>query len=156
MASTKAGSFGPAPAAPNRQDRGMVPSRRCLCLGYLALLAAVQTSRAAEPIISFNRDIRPILSDSCFQCHGPDSARRKANLRLDTEEGAFAPRKGSPALVPGSLDKSELYQRITAADENERMPPATSGHRLTPEQIALIRRWIEQGAKWEKHWAFLS
>src|SRR5689334_9873429 len=99
----------------------MISSRRCVLLWFPALLAVVLPSRAAEPPVSFNRDIRPILSDTCFQCHGPDQAKRKANLRLDTEEGAFAPRKGSPALVPGSLDKSELYQRVTAADENERM-----------------------------------
>jgi hypothetical protein len=124
-------------------------------LSCLALLLVLQPGRAAEPPVSFNRDVRPILADNCFACHGPDQARRKANLRLDTEEGTFAERKGSRAVVPGSLDKSELYRRITAEDENERMPPPTSGKRLNPGQIDLLRRWIEQGAKWEKHWAFL-
>src|SRR5262249_32888016 len=97
----------------------MLPSRHPAVLSCLALLAPVQLGRAAEPPVSFTRDVRPILADHCFACHGPDQARRKANLRLDTAEGAFAERKGSRAIVPGSLDRSELYRRITAEDENE-------------------------------------
>src|SRR5215510_9760396 len=105
----------------------------------------------ASPPVEFNRDIRPILSDACFHCHGPDKAKRKADLRLDTEEGAFADRGGYHALVPGKPDASELLRRITAKDEAERMPPARSGRQLTPAQIDLVRRWIEQGARWQKH-----
>src|SRR5262249_11824345 len=110
---------------------------------------------AEPPPVEFNRDIRPILSDTCFLCHGPDQARRKAGLRFDTEEGAFADLGGRHALVPGDPAKSELYRRITAADESERMPPVKSGRKLNARQIDLLRRWIEQGAKWQKHWAFL-
>jgi hypothetical protein len=114
--------------------------------------------KARRPLpktIEFNRDIRPILADQCFTCHGPDKAKRKADLRLDTREGAFADLGGYRALVPGNLDKSELYRRITAADKEDRMPPVRSGRRLTRRQIALFKRWIEQGARWQKHWAFL-
>jgi hypothetical protein len=116
-------------------------------------------ARSEEPLpdrVEFNRDIRPILSDSCFFCHGPDSARRKAKLRLDTEDGAFADLGGNRAIVPNDLTKSELYRRITAADEKDRMPPAKSGRHVTAHQVALIRRWIEQGAKWQKHWSFIT
>jgi hypothetical protein len=95
------------------------------------------------------------LSDNCFQCHGPDKAKRKAKLRLDTEEGAFADRDGYQAIVPGNPGKSEVIRRITSEDDSERMPPAASARKLTGRQIELIRRWIEQGAKWQKHWAFL-
>ncbi|MGE5193659.1 MAG: DUF1549 domain-containing protein, partial [Deltaproteobacteria bacterium] len=105
--------------------------------------------------VEFNRDIRPILSDNCYQCHGPDKAQRKADLRLDTEEGATADLGGRRAVVPGNLEHSELYQRLIADDEKDRMPPAKSGKKLTKTQIDLFRRWIEQGAKWQKHWAFL-
>ncbi|MBI1915380.1 MAG: DUF1553 domain-containing protein [Planctomycetes bacterium] len=122
------------------------------------LVAAPTLSRAdapTRPQVEFNRDIRPILSDTCFACHGPDKAKRKADLRLDTEDGAFADRGGYRPLVPGKPEQSELYQRITAALPSERMPPARSGRKLTTKQIELIRHWIEQGAKWQKHWAFL-
>lgn len=105
--------------------------------------------------VEFNRDIRPILSDTCFQCHGPDKAKRKANLRLDTEAGAFADLGGYHALVAGNLEHSELFHRISAADEAKRMPPAKFARKLTLGQIDLLRRWIEQGAKWQRHWAFI-
>jgi mono/diheme cytochrome c family protein len=125
----------------------------------LALLAQRSLVRAAEPlpaVIEFNRDIRPILSDNCFQCHGPDRARRKADLRLDTEAGAFADLGRTRALVPGDLGKSELLRRVAATNARERMPPAKSGRRLTERQIQLLRRWIEQGAKWQAHWSLLA
>jgi hypothetical protein len=109
----------------------------------------------ASPPVEFNRDIRPILSDQCYQCHGPDSARRKANLRLDQEASAKADRDGSRAIVPGDLDSSELYRRITAEDPEERMPPAKSGKSLTAAQIDRLRRWIAEGARWQPHWAFI-
>ena len=99
--------------------------------------------------VRFNRDIRPILADTCYHCHGPDKARRKADLRLDTEEGAKA------AIAPGKPHASELVRRVTSTDPDERMPPAKSGRQLTPRQVDLLRRWVAQGAKWEKHWAFL-
>src|SRR5262249_35188498 len=105
--------------------------------------------------VEFNRDIRPILSDHCFTCHGPDKARRKANLRLDTEAGATADLGGYHPVVPHRPDQSELFLRVTARDGKERMPPAAAGPRLSPAQTDLLRRWIEQGAKWQKHWALI-
>jgi hypothetical protein len=107
-----------------------------------------------EPV-EFNSQVRPILSDACFPCHGPDAAKRKANLRLDTENGAFAERDGRRAIVARDLGNSELYARITAADPAERMPPVSTGRVLTPEQVDVIRRWIEQGAPWQKHWSLI-
>jgi len=112
--------------------------------------------RAAETgKVNFDRDIRPIFSDTCYACHGPDDAKRKAALRLDQRESAFAPRDGGPAIVPGSPSKSAIFQRITSRDANERMPPADSGRQLTHEQIALIERWIKQGATWQEHWSLV-
>ncbi len=133
---------------------------RCFFAGLLLLsLLTGRLLGAAEPlpaVVEFNRDIRPILSDNCFQCHGPDRARRKADLRLDTEAGAFADRDGSRALVPGDPDKSELLRRVATDNPRERMPPAKSGRRLTERQIHLLRRWIEQGAKWQAHWSLIA
>jgi hypothetical protein len=106
--------------------------------------------------IAFNRDIRPILADNCYQCHGPDGAKRKAGLRLDQESSAKADRDGSRAIVPGDLEASELYQRITAENDSERMPPAKSGKTLSADQIDRIRRWIAQGATWQPHWSFIA
>ena len=108
--------------------------------------------------VTFNRDIRPILSDNCFACHGPDSVQRKAALRLDREEGVFAQlQSGGKAIVPGSIENSILYQRLVTDNETLRMPPSYLGHdRLSDDQVGLIGRWIEQGAKWEKHWAFIA
>jgi hypothetical protein len=126
---------------------------------FFALLTPGPLLAAAEPlpaVIKFNRDIRPILSDNCFTCHGPDRARRKADLRLDNEAGAFSDLGGHHALVPNDPDRSELLRRVATADEHERMPPAKTGRRLTERQIQLLRRWIEQGAKWQKHWSFLA
>jgi mono/diheme cytochrome c family protein len=109
---------------------------------------------AREPV-EYNRDIRAIFSDHCYQCHGPDAGKRKAGLRLDQESSATRAREGVRAVVPGDLDSSELYQRITAKDASERMPPAKSGKPLTTGQIDLIRRWISEGAKWQPPWAFV-
>ncbi|MDX1953562.1 MAG: DUF1549 domain-containing protein, partial [Verrucomicrobiota bacterium] len=106
-------------------------------------------------MIQFNRDIRPILSDACYQCHGPDKATRKAKLRLDTEEGAYADRNGSRAIVPGRPEESEVLKRLTTHDPDEVMPPADSPKKLKPEQILLIKEWIKQGAKYEGHWAYI-
>src|SRR5882757_9375274 len=88
--------------------------------------------------LDFNRDIRPILSNNCFACHGPDSAAREADLRLDREEDAKAIRQGHAAIVPGKVEESELVARITNSDEYERMPPANTGKKLKPEEIALM------------------
>jgi hypothetical protein len=131
---------------------------RLPALALLSVALGVAAPAAAQPlppVVEFNRDIRPILSDNCFLCHGPDKARRKAGLRLDTEEGAFADLGDHRALVPGDPGKSELFRRISTGDEQERMPPTKAGRPLTERQIALLRRWIEQGAKWQKHWSLL-
>jgi hypothetical protein len=135
---------------------GHPPLKLVLLLAFLALAT---TAGAAEPLpneIEFNRDIRPILSDHCFPCHGPDRARRKADLRLDTQAGALADLGGERAVVPGEPDKSELLHRITADDNSKRMPPAKFGRRLTDQQIQLLQRWIERGAHWQSHWSLLT
>jgi Protein of unknown function (DUF1553)/Protein of unknown function (DUF1549)/Concanavalin A-like lectin/glucanases superfamily/Planctomycete cytochrome C len=111
-------------------------------------------AESAEPV-EYNRDIRPILSDRCYQCHGPDAARRKADLRLDEEAPAKAERDGVRAIVPGDLEASELYRRITAKDATERMPPAKSGKSLSSAEIEKLKRWISGGAKWQRHWSFI-
>jgi len=105
--------------------------------------------------IDFNRDIRPILSDNCFKCHGPDEEHREADLRLDTEEGAFADLgEGYFAIVRGDPDSSELVWRVEAEDEEDRMPPVDSELSLSSEEKAVLRQWISEGAKWSGHWAF--
>jgi uncharacterized protein DUF1553/uncharacterized protein DUF1549/concanavalin A-like lectin/glucanase superfamily protein/cytochrome c len=110
----------------------------------------------SEPV-QFNRDIRPILSERCFACHGPDMANRKTNMHFDTDEGAFTPlASGGFAIVRGNPSKSVMYQRISSDNEAFRMPPAYFGlPKLPGREIELIRRWIEQGAKWQKHWSFI-
>jgi Protein of unknown function (DUF1553)/Protein of unknown function (DUF1549)/Planctomycete cytochrome C/Concanavalin A-like lectin/glucanases superfamily len=109
---------------------------------------------ASEQPVDFSRDIRPILSDACFTCHGPEEKSRQGNLRLDTKENAFAERKGYSIIVPGSSAASRLYQKISSKDDAFRMPPAWSGKSLTLKQIELFRQWIDHGAKWQSHWAF--
>lgn len=121
-------------------------------LPAFAALMFFTTSALGE--VDFSRDILPILSDKCFHCHGPDAKTRKANLRFDSKEGAFRLRKGKSVLVPGDSAASELIRRITAADDEERMPPPDSNRSLTTKQIHLLKKWIEEGAKWGRHWAF--
>jgi len=121
---------------------------------FLLLILAL-TSLAPAQEVSFNRDIRPILSNKCFFCHGPDEKTREAGLRLDTREGALADLDGFSAVVPGNPDDSELLFRVAHDDADELMPPpeAKKG-RLTKSEIALLRRWIEQGAPYQGHWSF--
>ena len=112
---------------------------------------------AADQPIEFNRDIRPILSDNCFACHGPDEKTRQAGLRLDVAEHAKAKlASGGIALVPGKLGESELARRIGTTDPSEQMPPMDSGKTLTARQIELLKRWIEQGAEYQPHWSFVA
>ncbi|MHC4995544.1 MAG: DUF1549 domain-containing protein, partial [Planctomycetota bacterium] len=118
-------------------------------------LGMVGASGAGAGEVDFNRDIRPILSEHCFACHGPDAKTREADLRLDTREGAFADLGGYHALVPGDAEDSELYQLIIA-NEDDRMPPVDTGDELKPEQVALIKQWIEEGADWGDHWSFVA
>ncbi len=109
--------------------------------------------------VDYNFHIRPILSDRCFKCHGPDVNKREANLRLDTPEGAYAALKDNPkahAIVAGNLEQSEVYQRIIAKDTSVLMPPPSSNLKLTQHEIELIGKWIKQGAKYKPHWAFIA
>jgi mono/diheme cytochrome c family protein len=122
--------------------------------------SATPAGSSAPPLaggrhLDFNREIRPILSDNCFACHGPDEQSRQAKLRLDTKEGIFADRGGYKVIVAGKSADSRLYQRISSKDTGFRMPPAYSNRTLTPQQVELVREWIDQGAKWELHWSFV-
>jgi hypothetical protein len=108
----------------------------------------------AKPI-DFDRQIRPILSDTCFACHGPDEKQRVANLRLDETEGLFVDRRGHKIIVPGNSAASKLYQKISSKDPKLQMPPVYANRSLTEAQVELIKAWIDQGAKWERHWAWI-
>ncbi|WP_202796962.1 DUF1553 domain-containing protein [Pedosphaera parvula] len=111
---------------------------------------------AASPSgqVNFSRDVLPILSDNCYQCHGPDEGARKAKLRFDTKDGAFRVKDGKAVIAPGKSSKSELIRRITTTDVDDLMPPPKSNRKLTAQQIDLLRRWIDQGAVWSRHWSF--
>jgi len=104
--------------------------------------------------VDFARDIRPLLSDNCFACHGPDAKQRKADLRLDTREGALVYIDGTSAVVPGKPSESELVRRVTTDDEDDLMPPPDSGKKLDATQKALLQRWIAEGAEYELHWSY--
>src|SRR5690348_12417518 len=108
------------------------------------LLLALVPAAPPQPRVDFNRDVRPILSDACFACHGPDAKQRKARLRLDVSEGAFTPRKRSVPIAPGAPGKSEVWARIASTDPGKLMPPPESNKKLTAAQKETIRRWIEQ------------
>ena len=112
---------------------------------------------AGQGPVAFNQDIRPILADACFHCHGPDPGTRKAGLRLDTEAGFFTAKEGeSPTVLKGKPEASPLYQRLITKDEDDVMPPLESHKELKPEQIAKIRTWIEEGAPWQPHWSLIK
>lgn len=123
----------------------------CLCLA-----SAMGAPRVAEQV-DYNDHVRPILSDRCYSCHGPDEGQRQAGLRLDTESGAITQlASGHRAVAAGEPDASELVARISSDDPGKRMPPAYMGHAALPtHEISVLRRWIEQGAEWERHWAFV-
>src|SRR5438128_6324213 len=125
-----------------------------LALGSTAWAASPQPVQAGSNV-SFNNQIQPILSEYCYPCHGPDSATRKPKkrpLRLDREQFAFEPREnGSPVIIKGNAKDSEVMRRLRATDDDV-MPPASEHKKIRPEEIALIEKWIAQGAKYEKHW----
>ncbi|MCB1233923.1 MAG: PSD1 domain-containing protein [Verrucomicrobiae bacterium] len=124
-------------------------------LAFALVSSAAPRSSAAPPKeISFRRDVRPILSDKCFACHGPDAKKREAKLRLDTQEDAFADRGGYAAIVPGDLEKSELIYRLDPADADDKMPPAKFHKPLTFDEAAILKQWVKDGAQWESHWAY--
>src|SRR5690606_27709095 len=136
---------------------GLVPALMQSCDTGTARL--VNNTRMPDSI-SYNFDIRPILSDKCFACHGPDANKREAGLRLDIGEEAYKALKDNPkahALVPGNPKLSELFTRISTTDSTIMMPPPESNlKKLSGYEIALIEKWIKQGAKYEKHWAFTA
>ena len=142
------------PPGPRIPDSARRPSVR-LALLFLILppLAGIAFSQSSK--VDFQRQIRPLLSDTCFQCHGPDPQVRMAGLRLDLREDFFEARTSGVPVVPGDPDSSLVFRRITAEDPARRMPPAYSQKTLNDDQVELIRRWIEEGAVWRQHWAFI-
>ena len=121
---------------------------------FLSLVIVAPVVAQGEAPISFGREIRPLLSDRCFACHGPDRAHRKAGLRLDLATGATAVRKGRQAIVPGHPERSEVMRRLTATDPGDRMPPPKSHKTVSAEEVDLLKRWIREGAKYEDHWSY--
>jgi len=121
---------------------------------FRSILALVLWLPAARAEVSFNKDIRQLLSNRCFACHGPDEEDQKGDLRLDTREGAMREKNGFAAIVPGDLDESELIYRITTDDEDEMMPPPGKGDRFTKEEVELMKQWIKEGANYEVHWSY--
>jgi len=140
----------------------MIEPSRSFRFALLVGLAATTSSQAGEPAprpVDFNREIRPILSNSCFLCHGPDAKNRKGvgkPLRLDLEEGAIADLGGYAAIIRGKPEESEIITRITSMESTEVMPPPAHGKRLAPRDVELITRWIEEGAPYAKHWAYVK
>ncbi|WP_372898125.1 DUF1549 domain-containing protein, partial [Stieleria sp.] len=118
----------------------------------LTLVIALPVVAAGEERVDFNRDIRPILSENCLLCHGPDESSREADLRLDSYDGAT----DSGVIVPGESDESEFVRRILSDSPDEIMPPPDSDKQLSPADIGLLRRWIDQGAEYQQHWAWRS
>jgi hypothetical protein len=129
----------------------LFPYFPAVCALLVALGGAAEASAAEK--IDFDRQIRPILADKCFHCHGPDAKTRDSELRLDTKEGAFAAIDGRHAIVAGDVAASELVKRIKSAKDDERMPPPDSGRQLNAAQIELLERWIAEGATWQQHWS---
>ncbi len=122
-------------------------------IGGLPASAAPSSRRGP---VDFGREVRPILAEKCFACHGPDASKRDSDLRLDTRQGPYADLGGYAAVVPGRPDQSALVQRITSGDPKKRMPKADSGKTLSDHEIAILREWIVQGAEWKEHWAFVA
>jgi hypothetical protein len=126
------------------------PSRTLFWLGIVVLLSP-SVAAGQERAIDFNRDVRPILSNNCFTCHGPDDKERKARLRLDTREGAT-----DSVVVPGKSESSELVRRVSSRDPAEVMPPPKSGKKLSPREIDILTRWVKGGAAYSNHWAYVK
>jgi hypothetical protein len=126
------------------------------CSALLVLLGAGPDPGGEDPKVDYTRDVRPILANSCLLCHGPDPSARKGELRLDTREGALADLGGHAAVVPGKPEQSELLKRIASKDRDELMPPPKHGKRLSDRDAGILKRWIEQGAPYQRHWAFVK
>jgi hypothetical protein len=140
-----------------------VTAAATLLAGVIVVAGAQQPGRVPAPSpvepVDYNWDVRPILSENCFQCHGPDEKGRRAGLRLDQADGAtkvLDARTGRRAIVPGRPDESQLIARITHANVAMRMPPAITNKTLTPEKIDVLRRWIAEGAQYKPHWSFIT
>src|SRR5437868_1601353 len=131
--------------------------KHALLVLSIGLILSGTLRAASKPAIDFNRDVRPILSENCFSCHGPDKNKRKADppLRLDTKDGLFGERDGTHPVVAGKLDDSVLWMRVTSDDPEFRMPAKASNKTLSAAQIATLKRWIEEGADWKGHWAYI-
>src|SRR5688572_9919209 len=120
-------------------------------------LALAGVVRADGPPVDFIRDVRPILSDACFHCHGPDPAQRKGKFRLDIKDEVFrAGKSGKTPIVPGKPAESELIARILSTDPDEVMPPPDAKTQLRPEQIETLKKWVASGAEYRGHWAFVA
>ncbi|HAC92522.1 MAG TPA: hypothetical protein DCF63_18115, partial [Planctomycetaceae bacterium] len=119
----------------------------------MLLLAAVAAAPSkGQDRLSYNRDVRPILADKCFSCHGADSAARKADLRLDQRDNALE----MQAVVPGDIEASQLIARLVTDDQHELMPPPEIKKPITPTEIAILKQWIQEGAQYEAHWSFIK
>jgi len=141
------------PLSRQYSSRLLLQASRAALASWIVLGSALL---AAEPAIDFGRDIKPILSDTCYKCHGPDEDQRQAELRLDQRKGAFAPHHDPAVLVPGDLQASALWQRVSSQDPDFQMPPHDSGRSLSSDQRELLGRWIKQGARWDEHWSFAA
>src|SRR5690348_11187490 len=143
--------------------RGGMVRTASIAASLLISVCALAAARSATAVpsdrkssISFNRDIRPILSENCYACHGPDARQRKAKLRLDVQEVATKPAKsGAVAITPGDPEHSELIARIISDDADEHMPPVESGKKLNAAQVELLRRWVEEGAVYQGLWSLI-
>ena len=133
----------------------MLQKRSIIQNSMFVTLLLAKGFASADEVIKFNRDVRPILSDNCFACHGFDPKNRKADLRLDTREGAMANNDGVIAIVPGDVNKSALWKHINSTDPDVVMPPPETHKTLSSEQKKILRKWIEQGAPYEMHWSFV-
>lgn len=121
----------------------------------LILVSSLGTHLATGAEIDFNRDVRPILSDLCFQCHGPDSSQRQADLRLDQESGFLGTAAAPGVVIKGKAAESEFFTRLISNDPDLQMPPVSSGKQITAAQIETLKQWINKGAQWQKHWSFI-
>src|SRR4051812_19947681 len=131
-------------------------------LAFVVLVAQTTAMFAADeaPVtVDFNRDVKPIISNACYRCHGPDPAERKGGtdgLRLDTADGIFADLGGHAAVVPGKPEESELLKRVLTSDPDSAMPPKAAGKRLTQRELDLLHAWVKQGAKVSQHWSYVK
>src|SRR5262245_34666179 len=122
---------------------------------FIVAILAVPVAGWGQPV-DFNRDVRTILSNNCFACHGPDEKVRKADLRLDTKEGATADLGDHATVVPGKPDASELVKRVSSTDRSELMPPPKTGKKLSKAEVETLTRWVKEGAPYARHWAYVT